>query len=97
MTPFTFDASQKVIEKLRDRHGVTLEEVEECFYNRTAGFLEDKRAEHKTDPPTQWFVSETDKGKILKVIFMMADKVITIKSAYEADDIAQRIYKNEAK
>lgn len=84
--------SQKVAEKLATRHGVTDEEIIECFANRTAGFLLDTRAEHKTDPDTRWFVAQTNRGRCLKVVFIPIDRNIHIRTAYEANPDEIRIY-----
>lgn len=46
----------------------------------------DDREEHRTDPPTQWFVAETDRGRRLKICFVLQDGHVHIKTAYEASD-----------
>jgi len=88
-----FKISRGVQNKLHEKHSVSVREVKQCFANRRAGFLEDTRAEHKTDPPTKWFISETDKGRLLKIIFMMDGAgSIHLKSAYPPEDAARSIY-----
>jgi hypothetical protein len=52
------------------------------------------REEHVTDPPTRWFVAETDVGRLLKVMFMQTNEGIVIKSAYEPSEAVIRIYRN---
>lgn len=84
--------SQAVREKLAVKHGVSEDEVRECFANKIGQYLQDPREDHKTDPPTLWFVAETNFGKRLKVIFVYRDGNIFIKSAYLADKDAIRIY-----
>lgn len=84
--------SQAVREKLAVKHAVSEDEVRECFANKIGQYLQDPRADHKTDPPTLWFVAETNFGKRLKVIFVYRDGNIFIKSAYLADKDAIRIY-----
>lgn len=75
-----------------------MDEVEQAFCNIEYGFLEDTREDHKTDPPTYWFVAETFKARILKVIFIRErDGKIWIKSAYDATPEIQNIYKKVAK
>lgn len=54
--------SAAVLKKIIEKHDVTTHEVEECFYNRYKGLLEDTREQSKTHPPTMWFVAETDAG-----------------------------------
>jgi uncharacterized DUF497 family protein len=84
-----------VSQKLRQKHGISVREVEECFYNRTHSLLIDVREEHKTDPPTQWFIAETDLGKMLKVCFVMNEREITIKTAFhtESQDLIKMYYR----
>ncbi len=76
---------------LAKRPCVTEEEIEECFASREGVFLEDVRAENATTPPTQWFVAETDMGRMLKVAFIY-DGDIVIKTAYDANPEEIRIY-----
>ncbi len=85
--------SDRVKEKLAQKHNIQISEVIECFANGTNVFLEDLREEHKTNPPSQWFVAETDFGRKLKVVFIQdADGSISIKTAYIANPEEIRIY-----
>ncbi len=84
--------SPEIQKKLLTKHNVRMEEVEQCFYNRRGKLLEDTRENHKTNPPTLWFVAETDKRRKLKVVFIL-DGDIRVKSAYDADETSIRIYK----
>ena len=79
-------------EKLTTDHGVKEGEVHECFMNRVGPYLDDEEEEHQTDPPTEWFLAETDKGRLLKVIFVCRDGNIYLKSAYDANPKTIRIY-----
>lgn len=75
-------------------HNVTEEEILQCFANRYRGYCTDSRPEHQTPIPTQWFVSETDYGRKLKVVFIhdTLANIIDIKSAYPATAEVTRIY-----
>ena len=85
--------SDAVKEKLQNKHGVAPEEITEAFLNRERGFLEDTREEHKTDPPTQWFIAKTDKNRQLKVVFIQtAPDVVEIKSTFPPNQEEIRIY-----
>jgi uncharacterized DUF497 family protein len=77
--------SQKIREKLRDAHGVSEKEVEQCFLNREGPFLRDLRAKNLTSPTTQWFIADTNKGRALKVCFIFRpdSKTFELKTAYE--------------
>jgi uncharacterized DUF497 family protein len=89
--------SDAVLEKLRNKHSVTRREVEQCFENKCGLYLEDDREDHKTDPPTLWFVAPTSTGRALKVIFIYRDGQVHLRSAYEADQAAQSMYDRKAR
>ena len=76
---------------------VSENDIQECFANRTHSFLLDTREDHKTDPVTQWFISENDYGRRLKVCFMDERTHITIKSAFVPNADEDRIYAKFAK
>ncbi len=85
--------SPRVQEKLRTKHGeITQQEIAECFANRWGKFYADTRYDHQTNPPTFWFVSMTDKGRTLKVIFVRYQDFFAIKSAYEPNDGSDALY-----
>jgi len=84
--------SDQVEEKLR-RRDINQIHLLECFGNQTRSALVDEREEHKTDPPTLWFIAETDSGRRLKVVFIQLTALdVLIKSAYEPDASENRIY-----
>lgn len=91
--------SRKVRLKLAEKHGVTEDDILQCFTDVKGKFIGDTREEHKTNPPTYWFISETDRGKKLKVIFMADPETldVTIKSAYPPDNEEMRIYEKYGK
>lgn len=83
-----------IVEKLAGKTPpVTPDQVRQCFANREGRFLEDTREDHKTNPPTQWFVAETDYGVCLKVCFIKENDLLTIKSAFVANEDEKRIYR----
>lgn len=89
--------SDAVIKKLTEIHNVTSDEVEQCFYNRLKGLLEDTGEQHKTDPATMWFIAETDEGRSLKVVFIeLPSETYEIKTAYEPNADEVRIYEKYA-
>lgn len=89
--------ARDIRQKLKDKHQVEEAEIEECFLNREKGYLTDTREDHKSNPPTLWFVSVTDKGRILKVLWINDPVLgITIKSAYEPNPEEIRIYSKYA-
>lgn len=81
--------------KLRIKHEVSTDEVEQCFWNRRGDLLIDNREDHKTDPPSLWFISETDKRRKLKVIFVQRDDKIFIKSCFPASEKAIKDYRKK--
>lgn len=88
--------THKVKTKLNQRHNVKESEIIEAFANREKGFLTDSREEHRSDPPTEWFVAETDFGRKLKVCFVNAEGNIHIKTAYTATEQICDIYNRHA-
>jgi len=84
--------SPAVRRKLELRHRVTIEEVGQCFDNCAGRFLRDRRERHTTTPPTLWFIAPTDKGRLLKVIFIRSSPRTILKSAFEPAEIEKMIY-----
>lgn len=85
--------SPKIREKLATKHSVTAEEVAQCFANMTGRCLTDTREDHATDPPTLWFIAETDYGRKLKVVFVRKDGDIFLKSAFVPNATELSIYR----
>ncbi|MDZ7750724.1 MAG: ADP-ribosyl-(dinitrogen reductase) hydrolase [Gammaproteobacteria bacterium] len=84
----------RVKEKLaKKKRPVTEEEIVQCFANRTGVYLIDTREEHASDPPTRWFVAETDFGRKLKVVFIPKNGAIIIRTAYDPNSDEIRIFK----
>lgn len=86
--------SEEMLKKLNSKHQVTRVDVQQCFTNKCGPNLEDTRENNKTDPPTLWFIAPTNKGELMKIIFVYRDGKIFLKSAYKADEISIRIYDN---
>lgn len=89
--------SADTLEKLATKHGVIRREVEQCFENKCGMYLMDEREDHQSDPPTLWFVAPTHNDRLLKVIFIYRDGQVHLRSAYDADATAQRIYNAKAR
>ncbi len=85
--------SDAVLRKLKDSHGVTRIDVEQCFKNRMGRLLVDNRALTKTNPPTLWFVSCTNKARNLKIVYMQKGSIVELKTAYEPNEEELRIYR----
>ncbi len=84
--------SSEVRHKLSERHNVDEDEIAECFDNKTHSDLIDTRLDHQTDPPTRWFISRTDKGRILKIVYIYDGQYIRIKTAYHPTDNSISVY-----
>ncbi len=82
-------------------HGrITPKEVNECFENHCGiRYCYDKRPEHldRNGQPSPWFVAETNHKRRLKIMFVIDDGQIHVKSAYPATDDVFNIYKKYAK
>ncbi len=82
-----------ILEKLAKKEPpVTRREVEQCFENRDGGLLIDTRERHKTDPPTQWFVAQTNCNRYLKIVFIQENGSVYLKSAFDPNQDEMRIY-----
>ena len=94
-----FVFSKNILSKLETKHGqITQEDVKECFDNNDDRVLEDTREKNKTLPPTQWFISENNNGRRIKVCFIYRENVnkIYIKTAYEPNNEEIRIFNKYA-
>jgi len=88
--------STKVKSKLFEKHAVTENEIRECFLNRERTALRDEREDHQSDPPTLWIIAKTDYLRELKLVFMVTDKGVILKTAYEPNQQEIQIYKSKA-
>jgi uncharacterized DUF497 family protein len=87
--------SPKVRNKLatEKKPPVSFEEIEQCFADRDRSFLYDTRDKNRSIPPTQWFISSTDMGRVLKVVFIeLENGNIIIRTAYEPNNKEKEIY-----
>jgi hypothetical protein len=86
--------SRRVREKLASKTPpVSEDEILQCFANRSGRYLLDHREQNQTDPPTRWFLAETDYGRVLKVVFIQKDQLVVIKTAYDPNGIERDIYR----
>ena len=88
MDDFSIAATPSTLEKIKEKHNVSVLEVEEAFYNMEGVALIDNRKKNKTHPPTVWFVSCTEGGRILKVVGipLKEKKEFLIKTAFDPED-----------
>lgn len=93
MSTVRINVAPDILKKLRIKHNVSLDEVEECFLNREKDCLIDLREDHRTNPHTQWFIAPTDKGRLLKIVWIMEEGLgITLKTAFEPSQEAIDFY-----
>jgi hypothetical protein len=88
--------SQAVLSKLQDKHNVAEFEVRQCFENICGGLLIDDREDHRTNPPTLWFIAMTNKRRLLKVCYVQIGADQHVKSTFEPIEIELRIYRAKA-
>lgn len=79
------------------KHLVRGSELRQCFQNRDGIFLTDEREANKTDPPSLWFIAETDNARLLKIVFVCAHGKLHIKTAYQPNQAEISIYERHAK
>lgn len=77
-----------IIDKLTKKHGVSADEVEQAFLNRTGFLAKEVRLQNQGVEDRFWFISTTDSGRELKVVFFIdADEnVPVVITAYEPND-----------
>lgn len=93
----TIIVTTRIDEKLDSKHAVTVEEVDQCFDNKCGVNLIDDREDNRTDPPTLWFIAETNRGRLLKIVYVYRDGKIFLKTAYEPNETEIAIYETEGK
>ncbi len=82
-------AHDNIIEKLRNKvPPVSITEVEEAWFLFEGETIEDNRLKNRTNPPTEWFISETCDGRLLKVVFIPYEEkgYAVLRTAYDPDD-----------
>lgn len=84
----------EIEEKLRKKHQVSVSEVEETFLNRTGILAKEIRPQHSGKDPRYWFISETDAGRRLKVVFVddRTEPAPVIITAYESNEMEEEEY-----
>jgi hypothetical protein len=85
--------SDAVLKKLKEVHGVGRPEVEQCFLNVSGKLLLDKRTLTRTNPPTLWFIAQTNKGRTLKIVYIQRGMDVNLKTAYDPSEEETRIYR----
>lgn len=82
----------------QDHGGVTEQEVRECFENHDGRLCWDSRPEHLDGKgqPSPWFVAETNKRRLLKIMFVRDDGDLYLKSAYPATAVVHDIYERKS-
>lgn len=88
--------AEKIREKLLNKHHVQIGEVLECFLNRSGPDLLDQRERHASDPPTRWFIAQTNKRRLLKIVYIPREDGIHIRTAYDANPAEIAIYRRHA-
>ncbi len=89
--------STATLTKLQDKHSVERREVEQCFENIDGPLLIDDREDHHTDPQTLWFISKTNKNRLLKVAYIQRGSTVFLKTCYEPNDDEIQIYLSHIK
>lgn len=97
--------SPSIRAKLASKHGVRTDEVAQCFENVEGKYLRDDREQHQSDPPTLWFIAETNQRRLLKIVFVLRtrgadggeDPDIFLRTAYEPNASEIAIYEKYGK
>lgn len=83
-----------ILDKLRDKHGVSADEVEQAFLNRVGSLAKEVRPHNQGDEDRFWFISTTDKSRELKVVFFIDvdENSPVVITAYEPNDDEVKLY-----
>lgn len=92
-----FSIASGIRKKLTEKHGISELEIEQCFLNRRMPVLIDDLEDHATDPPSLFFVSHTDKGRRLLVVYIQKGPKVVIKTAFEPSDARVSVYERLVK
>lgn len=84
--------SEAILQKLSEKHGVSRREVEQCFENIEGLLLIDDREDHRSDPPTLWFLSRTNNNRLLKVVYIQKGSKAFLRTCYEPNETEISIY-----
>jgi hypothetical protein len=85
-----------IVSKCLIKHNVSESEINEAWQSYDGMVLvADDREEHRTNPPTIWFVARTVGGRKLKVIVVIdTDGIGYLKSAYEANQRVINLFRS---
>ncbi|AWB56085.1 ADP-ribosyl-(dinitrogen reductase) hydrolase [Pasteurella multocida] len=86
--------SDKIVDKLKKKHSVSINEIYECISNIDGKLIEDTAEEHKTIPPSFWFISETNRGRKLKVVIVPVGNILYLKTAFDAKSKHIQLYES---
>ena len=83
-----------ILIKLRDKHQVSPQEVEQAFLNRLGKLATETRPNNQGDSPRFWFISETDSSRRLKVVYAddPTESGPVIITAYEPNAKEESLY-----
>ncbi len=86
-----------VMKLLEKNPPVTVSEVEEAFFQWDGYWVLDDREDHRTIPPTYWFLSETLEGRLLKVVIKLVPNTdyAYVRTSYDAYEEEINIYEQK--
>ncbi len=84
--------SDHIRAKLQAKHDVSPKDVRECFENRGGGYVVDDREDHRTDPPTLWFIAPNNHNRALKVCFVLRDGMVYLRTCYPPNAVETSMY-----
>ena len=82
------------MEKLKSKHKVLADEVEQVFLNRTGALAKEVRPRNQGENARFWFIAHTDRGRKLKVVFFVdvEEKAPVVITAYDPNDDEVKLY-----
>ena len=89
--------STKTSNKLKEKHNLTEDEVQSIYKKYYGILLEDIREKNRTYPPTEWFISRTSEGGLLKICIIVREDlgIAFLKTCYIPDKNEVKIFKKK--
>lgn len=86
--------SETIRAKLQAKHEVSPKDVHECFLNRLGIYLVDDREQHRTDPPTLWFIARNNHHRMLKVCFLLRNDKVYLRTCFPPSSAEIALYES---
>lgn len=91
--------TEKIKTKLNNKHSLKVDVIEQVWKDYNGITLVDTREEHRTHPPTEWFIGTSTNGVAIKIVFVPHKEIeglVFLKTAYKPSSREIEIYKKRS-